>query len=98
MRSGTVTVGAFCFVRFVLTSQPCLDISACAKSAQTQRALILYDVVNHKKLPLDSYFYAAVIEGMFSLEKSVYRVVAYLAKAFSFTSKPAPRENFGLGH
>lgn len=36
---------------------------ACAKSRNIGRALSLYEVVKHKKLPLDSYFYAATIEG-----------------------------------
>lgn len=34
----------------------------------------MYEVVKHKKLPLDSYFYAAVIEGKFGRHFSPYDV------------------------
>ena len=49
------------------TARPTNFTSACAKAGRVDRALTLYDVAKHKKLPLDSYFYAAIIEGKYDI-------------------------------
>lgn len=62
-------------------------MKACARGGKTQRALNLLQVVKDKNLPLDSYCYTAVIDGMYC----VCLLPTPHVFVFSFLSQVRPR-------